>query len=128
MAKKKINLGTVGPEGDTVSVMAVVDDDTLGAGDRTNFFVTIYREEGEAISLLTVWVMLLGSATVNLYPPFSTAGNARITRLSPRQSNKIPFLIDNAVEGDTIAKYSLICAVQWDEHPPFVLLRVFTVP
>ena len=127
MAKKKIDLGKVGVEGDSITVLATVDDDTLGAGDATNFFLTIYREEGEAITGLTIWVLLFGAMTLNLYPPYGTTGNSRIMKLSARQSKKISFLINNAPEGEKIASYNLLCVIQWDEHPPFVL-PLFTAP
>ena len=127
MAKKKINLGQVGIDGDRVSVAATVDDDTLGPGAATNFFLTIYRAEGEAINSLTIWSILFGATTLDLYPPYDTTGNARVLKLSARQSKKIPFLIDNAPEGEETAAYYLLSVIQWDEHPPYVL-ELFTIP
>lgn len=127
MAKKKINLGTVGVEGDTVGVMAAVEDDTIGAGDRTNFFVTLKREEGPAITPLTIWVILLGPSSLNLYPPLNTTGNGLIEKLETSESERVHFLIDNGPEGAYPAAYSLLCAIQWDEHRPFVL-PLFSAP
>jgi hypothetical protein len=127
MAKKKIDLGKVGPTGDSVSVTGTLEDDSLGAGDRTNFFVTLKREEGPAITPLTTWIILLGTSALNLYPPFNTTGNGRIAELEPGESKKVHFLIENGPEGANPAVYSLLCVIQWDEHPPSVL-PIFSVP
>ena len=129
MAKKKIELGKVGPAGDTVSVTGTLDDDTLYAGARTNFSVTLKREEGPAISPLTIWIIpLVGTSALNLYPPFNTTGNGLIEELEPGESEEVHFLIDNGPEGANPAAYTLLCVIQWDEHPPFVLPEVFRVP
>lgn len=124
---KKIDFGKVGPAGNTVSVTGILDDDTLGAGDRTNFFVTVKREEGLAVTRLVIWVILLAPSSVNLYPTSNTTGNGRIEELEPGESKSVHFLIDNGPEGASPAAYSLLCVIQWHEHPPFVL-PVFTVP
>jgi len=132
MAKEKeINLGkVVGPDGDTVSVTGTLEDDTLYAGERTNFFVTLTHDEGEdPISPLTIWIIpLVDTPALNLYPPFNTTGNGRIEELEPDESESVYFLIDNGPEGASPAAYSLLCAIQWDEHEPFVLPKVFRVP
>jgi len=121
MAKKEIDLGKVGPGGDTVSVTWMLEDDTLDAGDRTSFFVTLKREEGPAITPLTIWIILLATSGLNLYPPFNTTGNGRIEELEPGESKGVHFLIDNGPEGASPAVYSLLCVIQWHQHPPFVL-------
>jgi hypothetical protein len=126
MARIKIGLGKVGPAGDIVSVTGTLQDNTLGAGDRTSFLVTLKREEGPAITPLSIWIILLGTSALNLYPPFNATGNGRI-ELKPGESKRVRFLIDNGPEGASPATYSLLCAIQWDEHPPFVL-PVFSVP
>jgi hypothetical protein len=127
MAKKKIDLGKVGPAGDTVGVTGTLEDDTLGAGDRTTFLVTLKREEGPATTPLTIWTILLGMSALDLYPPFKTIGNGRIEELKPGESKEVPFLVDNGPEGASPAAYSLLCVIQWDEYPPLVL-PVFNVP
>ena len=127
MAKKKIDLGNVGAPGDTVSVTGTLEDDTLRAGDRTGFFVTLKREEGPAVTHLILWVILLGVPALNLYPPFNSTGNGRIEKLESGESERVHFLINNGLEGASPAAYKLLCVIQWDEHPPLVL-PVFSVP
>lgn len=119
---KEIDFGKVGPAGDTVSVTMTLEDDTLGVGDRTSLFVTLTREEGPAITPLTIWIIpLVDTSALNLYPPFNPTGNGRIEELIPGESNRVYFLIDNGPEGAYPAEYSLLCAIQWDDHTPFVL-------
>lgn len=127
MARKRIALGKLGPDGDSVSVTGTLQDEAIVAGDRTDFSVTLKRIEGPAISPLTLWVILLGTSALDLYPPFSTIGNGRIEELEPGESKRVHFLIDNGPEGATPAVYTLLCVIQWNEHPPFVLPE-FSVP
>ena len=124
---KKIDLGKVGPTGDTVSVTGTLADSTLGAGDRTDYFVTLKREEGPVIAPLSIWIILIGAPDLNLYPPYNPNGNGRISDLAPGESKIIRFLIENGPERDGLAAFSLLCVIQWDEHPPFVL-PAFNVP
>jgi hypothetical protein len=129
MTNKQIDFGTVGSAGDTVSVTGTLDDRTLGAGNRTDFFVTLTREEGPAISPLTIWIIpLVDTPALNLYPPFSTIGNGRVEKLEQGESQSVHFLVDNGPEGTNPATYSLLCVIQWDEHEPSVLPGVFRVP
>jgi len=128
MAKKKISLEKVGPAGDAVSVTMTLEDDTLGAGDRTSFFVTLKREDGPATKPLTIWIIpVVGTSALNLYPPFKPTGNGRMEGLESGESRRIHFLIDNNLEGASPATYNLLCVIQWDQHAPFVL-PVFSVP
>jgi hypothetical protein len=127
MAKKKIDLGKMGPAGDAVSVTGTLEDDTISTGDRTSFIVILKREEGLTVTPLTVWIMLLGNSTLKLYPPFKSTGNGRIEKLERGESKRVYFLIDNGPDGVGPAAYSLLCAIQWAEHPPFVL-PLFNVP
>jgi hypothetical protein len=126
--KKEINLGNVGPAGDIVSVTATLEEDILLPGARTNFFVTLTRKEGPAISPLTIWIIpLFDTPALNLYPPSNTTGNGRIEELERGESERVHFLIDYGLEGASPAAYSLLCVTQWNENPPFVL-PVFSVP
>jgi hypothetical protein len=118
---KKIDLGKVGLAGDTVNVTATLTDSTLGAGDRTDFFVTLKREEGPVIAPISIWIILIGTPDLNLYPPYNPNGNGRINGLEPGESKRIQFLIEYGPESDGSAAFSLLCIIQWDEHPPFVL-------
>jgi len=127
MGKKKINLGNVGGAGDTIGVTVKLDDATLGMGERTNFYVTFQRIEGQAITNLVIWMILLAPNTVELYPPFATTGNGRIDKLESGESQRVQFLIDNGLEGDNPAAYNLLCVIKWDEHSPFVLQQL-TIP
>jgi hypothetical protein len=127
--KKEFSFGKVEFPGDTVSVTGALEYTNLDAGDRTNFFVTLTREEGPDITPLTIWIIpLVDTPALNLYPPFSTIGNGRIEKLERGESESVHFLIDNGPEGANPATYSLLCVIQWDEHEPSVLPGVFRVP
>ena len=126
MAQKVIAFGTVGPAADQIAWKGILDDDTLGGGDSTNFHLECTRTAGSPAFVggapgLHVAIIKLPPfpppQPVSIDPgPADWVGLDGGNQFGLNETKSISFHITNAPAplGVTPATYTLICIIHWN--------------